>query len=131
MRYGIFYAYWQKDWDGDYFKYVKKAHELGLTALEIAAPKLVEMSDEEVIELGKLAKENDVVISCNHGPNEKYDISSKDENTRKFGIEFEKKIMDKMVLLGSNTLIGVMHNHWPYNFKDLDKEEIYKRSVNQ
>ena len=29
MRFGIFFSYWEDDWKGDYFKYVKKDRELG------------------------------------------------------------------------------------------------------
>ena len=33
MKYGIYYAYWEKEWTGDYFKYIDKVKELGFDIL--------------------------------------------------------------------------------------------------
>ena len=30
MKYGIYYAYWEKQWGADYLKYVKKSKRSGI-----------------------------------------------------------------------------------------------------
>ena len=30
MKYGIYYAYWEKEWGGQFFPYVEKCKKLGL-----------------------------------------------------------------------------------------------------
>jgi len=129
MKYGVFFSYWEKDWQGDYFKYVKKAHDLGLDVLEISAGKLLDMSDDEVARLRDLAKSLNIGISCNIGPAKKYDVASADPSVREAGFRFERGIMDKMNVLGSDRLIGAMYSFWPYDFEDLDKPAVWKRAV--
>ena len=36
MKYGIYYAYWEKEWAADYIPYIEKAARLGFDFLEIA-----------------------------------------------------------------------------------------------
>ena len=31
MQHGIYYAYWEHEWDGDYHYYIDKVSRLGLT----------------------------------------------------------------------------------------------------
>ena len=129
MKIGVFFSYWEKDWKGDYFKYVQKAHRLGLEALELSAGELLNMPDNTVRELGAMAKDLDVTLSCNIGPAKKYDIASINPEVAAAGIAFECGIMEKMVLLGSNILIGAMYSYWPYDFDDLDKPAVWARCV--
>ena len=42
LQHGIYYAYWEKEWSGDYLYYIEKAAELGFDILEIAAGPLAE-----------------------------------------------------------------------------------------
>lgn len=51
MQHGIYYAYWEHEWDGDYHYYIDKVSSLGFDILEIAAGPLPEYSDEELKEL--------------------------------------------------------------------------------
>ena len=98
MRFGIFFSYWEDDWKGDYFKYVKKARELGYDALEVSAGELftklyekslegdtdcsgvltfnylagelLVMSKDKLRELRAVSKDLDIQISANLGPPE-------------------------------------------------------------
>ena len=36
MKYGIYYAYWEKEWNGDYKYYIDKISKLGFDILEIS-----------------------------------------------------------------------------------------------
>ena len=43
MKYGIYYAYWEKQWGADYLKYVKKVKDQGFDILEISCAGLKDM----------------------------------------------------------------------------------------
>ena len=36
MKYGIYFAYWEKEWFADYKKYIDKIADLGFDILEIS-----------------------------------------------------------------------------------------------
>ena len=36
MKYGIYYAYWEKEWGGQFVPYVEKCKKLGFDVLEVA-----------------------------------------------------------------------------------------------
>lgn len=46
MKYGIYYAYWEKQWGADYLKYVKKVKDQGFDILEISCAGLKDMPKE-------------------------------------------------------------------------------------
>ncbi len=129
MKYGVFYVYWEKDWTGDYYKYIRKAYDIGLDVLEISAGSLLDMSDDEVRKLGELARELNIEISCNVGAKKENSVASINPDYKKAGIDYEFAIMDKMVILGSKMLVGVMNSYWPYDFVDLDRDAVWRRSV--
>ena len=129
MKFGILFAYWTHDWTGDYRYYLKKAKELGLDILEIAAGDLLQMTDSQLNRLKMLADELDLEISCNIGPAKQYDVASGDPLIRANGIRFLTSIMERMEQLGSHTLAGVMYTYWPNDFTDLDKSALWTRGV--
>ena len=45
---GIFMNFWEKNWDADHAKYIKKAAAIGYDVLEFQAQPLLEMSDEKL-----------------------------------------------------------------------------------
>ena len=51
MKYGIYYAYWEKEWNGDYKYYIDKISKLGFDILEISCAMLKDISDEKLKEL--------------------------------------------------------------------------------
>ena len=129
MRFGILYAYWTREWSGDYLYYAKKVKELGFDILEISAGDLLRMHDSEISVLRDLSKSLNLDISCNIGPPKQYDVASSDPAVRAAGIQFLTDIMKKMDLLDSRTLVGVMYTYWPNDFTDLDKPALWSRGV--
>ena len=129
MKYGTFFSYWEKDWKGDFFKYVRKAKDLGLDVLEVSAGELLNLSKTQLQELNALSKDLNILISSNIGPAKKYDVASSDPETRKRGIKYLCDIMDSMSVLGSEKLVGVLYSFWPYDYIDLDKEGNWDRGV--
>jgi len=129
MKYGTLYAYWTHEWSGDYKVFAKKAAKAGFDILEISAGDILTMSDREIEELNAVRKDLGLTITFNIGPAKKYDVASKDPETRKNGIKFLTDIMRKMPLLGSDHIVGVMYTYWPGDFTDLDKEAQWARGV--
>ena len=63
MKYGIYFAYWTKEWFADYKKYMDKVSALGFDVLEISCAALrdVYTTKEQLIELREYAKEKGLV----------------------------------------------------------------------
>ena len=59
MKYGIYFAYWENEWDASYKKYISKyitkVKSLGLDVLEISCAALVSLKDKQLLELKKAA----------------------------------------------------------------------------
>ena len=45
MKYGIYYAYWEKQWGADYEPYIEKVSRLGFDILEVSCAGMKDMSD--------------------------------------------------------------------------------------
>jgi len=129
MKFGILYAYWTHDWDGDYAVYAKKVKELGFDVLEISPGVLLSKPVSEIDGLRKLAEDLGISYATNIGPPKDKDIASKDPEIRKAGIRFLTDIMKVMDRLDSRTLAGVLNTYWPCDFDDLDKPAIWARGV--
>lgn len=129
MKFGTLYAYWTREWTGDYKYFAKKVADIGFDILEISAGDLITMSDKELLELKALSKDLGIEITSNIGPARKYDVAAKDSQTRENGIKFLSDIMKQMDKLDSRALVGVMYTYWPNAFDDLDKEAQWARGV--
>ena len=51
MQHGVYYAYWEREWGGDYKYYIEKAAKLGFDILEIAAGPLPDYTEKELNDL--------------------------------------------------------------------------------
>ena len=129
MKFGTLYAYWVRDWGADYCALAKKAKKAGFDVLEVGAGDLLNMSDAQLAELKATATELGLEISANLGPPKDKDVSSADPAIREAGVKFLCDIMHQMVKIDCKILIGALYNCWPYDFKDLDKEGLWKRAV--
>lgn len=129
MKFGTLYAYWTKDWSGDYPYYARKVKGLGFDILEISAGDLLRMSDKEIDELRALTKDLELGISSNIGPPKQYDVASSNSEVRAAGVQFLTDIMKRMDRLDSRSLVGVMYTYWPNDFTDLDKPAQWARGV--
>lgn len=129
MKFGTLYAYWVQNWGADYCALAKKAKTAGFDVLEVGAGDLLNMSDAELEELRVTAKDLGLEISANLGPPKDKDVSSANPQIHEAGVKFLCDIMHQMVKLDCKILIGALYNCWPYDFKDLDKEGLWKRAV--
>lgn len=129
MKFGTSYAYWTREWTGDYKYFAKKVRDIGFDVLEISAADVLQMGDVELDELKALAKDLDLEICSNIGPPKRFDVASHDSAVRSAGIEFLTNIMKRMDRLDSRYLIGVTYTYWPNDYSDLDKPAIWARGV--
>ena len=129
MKFGILFAYWTKEWRGDYKMFAKKIDDIGFDILEISAGQLLDMPTKEIDELKAITKDLGISISSNIGPSKDKDIASKDPAVRGKGIKFLTDIMKVMDRLDSRVLAGVIYSYWPCEFDDFDKPAIWERGV--
>lgn len=132
MKFGNGYAYGGNTWDCDIEKYKKvgkKYADFGFDMFEISADHLYHMTDQELEEMKALGQEYGLTFSTNSGPSKKYDLSSVDENVRRNGVDYFKKILHNMNIIGSPVLAGAIYSFWPSDFVEIDKEAAWERSI--
>ena len=127
---GIFMNFWEKNWDADHAKYIKKAKDIGFDVLEFQAQPLLEMTDDKIRSLKALADEVGIELTYSLGLDRNYDVSSLDENIRKGGVEYLQNIIRKMQVGGGTLLSGVSYAGWgtPDNFLG-DKRPYWEQSI--
>ncbi len=130
MKYGIYYAYWEKEWSADYIYYIKKISRLGFDILEIAAQHLLKFSPKELETIRSCAKDYGIILTAGIGPAPENNISSNDSNIRKNGIVFFKRLMDSLALLDIHTIGGALYSYWPVDYsKPVDKAGDRSRGI--
>ena len=127
---GIFMNFWEKNWDADHAKYIKKAADIGYDVLEFQAQALLNMSDEKIKSLKKLADDVGIELTYSLGLDPRYDISSTDEKTRLGGIEYLKNIIGQIAKAEGTLLSGVSYAGWGVPAGQInDKSAYWNNSV--
>ncbi|MDO4337413.1 MAG: sugar phosphate isomerase/epimerase [Eubacteriales bacterium] len=132
MKFGMGYAFWGNTWDCDVEKYKKVAKKLadfGFDMYEISADHLFHMSEQELAEMAAIGKEYGLTYSTNSGPAKQYDLASADEAVRKNGLDYFKRILRNMDVIGSPVLAGAIYSFWPCDFQVVDKPAAWDRSI--
>lgn len=130
MKYGIYYAYWEQEWGGDYLKYVRKVGKLGFDILEISCAGLAAMTVKRAGELLTAADDSGVILTGGYGPKPEENIASADAAVVNHAFDFWKKTFDVLSCLRINTVGGGLYSYWPVDFgKPFNKEEDLKRSI--
>lgn len=127
---GIFMNFWEKNWAADHAKYIKKIAKLGYDILEFQAQPLLEMTDEHIRELKRIADGEGVTLTYSLGLDPNYDVSSLDEKMRTGGVTYLQNIIKKMQIGGGTLLSGVSYAGWgtPNVVMD-DKSAYWNQSV--
>ena len=130
MKFGIYYAFWERQWGGDYRKYVKKAADLGFDILEISCASVKNLTAREVKELAWDAKNSGVILTGGYGPKPGENLASEDPVIVKNGFEFWKKTFEVLGELNITLVGGGLYSYWPVDFsKQFNKQEDLKRSI--
>lgn len=130
MKFGVYFAYWEQNWDTSYLQYVKKAANLGFDVLEVGAAGIVNMSDEDLYALKLEAEKYNITLTAGIGLPKEYDVSSQNENVRQNGIAFMKRILDALHKAGIHSIGGTIYSYWPVDYtKPINKPEARKQSI--
>ena len=130
MKYGIYYAYWETQWEADYVPYVDRVARLGFDALEVGAKPLPDYSKAQIIALRERAKSRGITLTAGYGPSFDHNIGSADKNIRENATEWFKRLFDVMAQLEIHHIGGALYSYWPIDFtQPVRKEEDWKYSV--
>jgi D-psicose/D-tagatose/L-ribulose 3-epimerase len=112
MKYGIVYAYWSKDWEGEYIPTIKRAAKCGFDVLEIFTPRLLTLSKSQLDEIKSAAQDNGIELTYLVGLGKEQDLSSENDSVRKNGIEYISRILDTVHYLGGTCFSGINFCAW-------------------
>ena len=128
---GIYYAYWCKNWNTDFSYYASKVSRLGFDIFEVNADAVMDMSDTARQNLKNLVKKENLEMTFCMGLANEYDISVADENIRRRGIEYLKRIIEVVSKMGGQKLSGILYGAWNPVLPegDFNKTAFTERSV--
>lgn len=130
MKYGIYYSYWENEWEADYTYYTKKAAQLGFDVLEIGAKPLPDYTPGQIAALRRSAEDNNIMLTAGYGPSYDHNIGAKDPSVRANAAEWFKRLFDVMGQLNIGLIGGALYSYWPVDFsKPVDKEADWNYSV--
>jgi len=130
MKYGIYYAYWEKQWGGDFRSYVRRVKELGFDILEISCATLLQTDERELDELRDLALEHDIMLTSGYGPTFENCVSAADAGAVKKALEFYESLFKILKKLRIRFVGGGLYSYWPVDYtKKIDKPADWKRAV--
>jgi len=121
---GIYYAFWTREWDADFFPFIEKIKNLGFDQLEINGGTFAVMSPPARKRLGDEAKRCNITISYGIGLTADHDVSSLDEEVRRNGIQFMRSMIEAVGKSGGGMIGGTVHSAWP---RTLPKDATDKR----
>lgn len=130
MKFGIYYAYWEQEWEADYRYYIEKAARLGFDILEIAATPLSGYSDKQLAELKACAAENGIILTAGHGPSAEQNLSSSDPAVRANAKIFFTDLLKRLYKMDIHLIGGAIYSYWPVDYtRPIDKIGDWERSV--
>lgn len=130
MKFGIYYAYWEQEWNGDYKYYIEKVSRLGFDVLEIAANQLNGYSQRQLEDLKACAVQHGIILTAGLGPSARHNLSSPDPSVRRNGKEFFLNLLKRLDALDIRLIGGALYSYWPVDYtKPVDKEGDWSRGV--
>ena len=132
MKHGIYYAFWEKEWNADYVKYIKKVSKLGFDILEIGAHQIISYNDSQLADIRKCAQDCKIGLTAGIGPTEDKNLSSPDEKVRDAGRAFFKETLEQIAKLEVKIIGGALYSYWPVDYsKPVDKEGDRARGIEE
>lgn len=130
MKYGIYYAYWEKEWGGNFVPYTEKCARLGFDILEVACGAFDREDDRFFRELAAAAKANGLRLTGGYGPRKGHDLAGTDPAQVEAAFRFYADMFRKMELAGIDRLGGALYSYWPAQCApETDKAADTDRSV--
>ena len=130
MKHGIYYSFWESEWNADYLYYIRKASRLGFDVLEIAAHHINNYSPSQLAEIRQCAKDHNIILTAGIGPSKEKNLSSPDESIRKAGSEFFRETLTNIAKLDVHVIGGALYSYWPIDYsKPVDKAGDRARGI--
>ena len=130
MKYGIYYAYWEKEWGGQFVPYVEKCKRLGFDVLEVACGAFHLEDDRFFRELRAAADANGMILTGGYGPRPEHNLASRDEAAVEKAFDFYADFFRKMEIAGIDRIGGALYSYWPVDFSaPMDKPGDTARSI--
>lgn len=115
MKYGIYFAYWTKEWFADYKKYMDKISGLGFDVMEISCAALrdVYTTKEQLIDLREYAKEKNLTLTAGYGLQAE-NLCSEDPEAVKRAMSFFRDLLPKLQLMDIKILgeVCILTGRW-------------------
>ena len=124
---GIYFAFWEKEWEADYCRYIEKAKNLGFDVLELAAGCLPDMTAAQRREIASRAEDAGIDLTYCIGLPPQYDLACEDASVRASGIRYVGELLKCIRQMGGDTLGGIIYSCWPggtvtYDYKQKARE---------
>jgi len=130
MKFGIYYAFWEKQWGADYEGYIKKAANLGFDILEISCASLDEITNDEIKVLYEAKEKYNISLTAGYGPKPTQNIASEDSKVVNNTLHFWEKVFKVLKALDIDTVGGGLYYYWPVDYtKQINKPSDWERSV--
>ena len=130
MKHGIYYAYWEKEWGGDYLPYVEKVAKLGFDVLEISCAGFADQDVSRQRALRQAARDHGITITGGYGPQPCENIASRDPAVRQNALDLWARTFKAMDTADIRLVGGGLYSYWPVCFDTVpDKEGDWGRSV--
>ena len=98
MKFGIYYAYWEKEWGGDCVPYIKKCSKLGFDVLEVPCGDFHTKPESYFKELKNIAEAHGMLLSGGYGPRPEHNLASTDTQLVENAFKFYGDVFNKMAL---------------------------------
>ncbi|MCL2864722.1 MAG: sugar phosphate isomerase/epimerase [Lachnospiraceae bacterium] len=130
MKHGIYYAFWEQEWEADYIKYIQKVADLGFDILEIGAKPLVAYSKEQIQNMRHAAESSNIMLTAGYGPAPHHNIAIPEGNLREQAFEWYARLFDVMAQLNIHSIGGGLYSYWPVDYAaGINKTEDLKYSI--
>ena len=130
MKFGIYFAFWEKEWKVSYEKYIKKVAGLGFDILEISCAPLPGLSDEELYRLRDIAKDHGIILTAGYGPTADQNLSSPDPAIVKNAKAYFTDLLKRLEKMGIRSIGGGLNSYWPVDYsKPIDKKRDWEIGV--
>ena len=130
MKYGIYYAYWEKKWGVDYLPYIEKVAKLGFDILEVSCAGMKDLADEEIKRLNDAAERCGIQLTGGYGPKSYENLASSDPSVVENGLKFWDDTFKVLEKLHITSVGGGLYGYWPVDYsKPVEKEADLDRSI--
>lgn len=132
MKYGIYFAYWTREWYADYITFMDRLAGLGFDVMEIscAAFRKTYTADWQLTALREYAKEKGLLVTSGYGPTRSQNLCSPDAQTARNAKEFFIETFRKLEIMDVRFIGGGLYCSWPADYsRPIDKASDRKRAV--